>query len=160
MANFNVTIPGANITPLITPEQVNDYTVRYVIPFSLLVATGSAGSTDTVTVLLGNTPANWYVSGAYAWLSTIFAGTTGGLSLEVGTTASAAAFLPNTTVLSGGFISASTGPNTTAVVASSSGATTTAINAIFTNSVSGGMTGLTAGSVEILLSVHDLTQPY
>jgi hypothetical protein len=160
MANFPITLAGTYITPLVNPEQKNDYTIRFLIPYSVLVATGSSGSTDTVTVTLGNTPANWYVSGVYAYLNPVFAGTIGGLSIAVGTSGTPGAFLATTSVLSGSLIQPSTGVNTTAVPASSFGATSTVIQALFTVSTSGGISGLTSGSVEILISLNDLNAVY
>lgn len=161
MANFNVTLPGQFISPLVNTEQKNDYTVRYSIPFSYLaLQTQASGSTDTLTVTLGNTPVNWNVSGIYAYLNPVFAGTTGGLAMAVGVTGTVGAFLSSVSVLSGAFLQPATGPNTTATIASSQGATSTAIIATFTNSVSGSIPGVTSGNVEILISLNDLNLVY
>jgi hypothetical protein len=74
MANFNVTLAGQYITPLITPEQQNDFTQRYDIPYTVLTSTSSATSGDTVTVLLGTTPTAWVIAGCMGYLSGYFTG--------------------------------------------------------------------------------------
>ena len=70
MAAYTTTLAGQYISPLVLPEQQNDFTVRYVLPYTAMSVASSATSTDTLTVTLGTTTANWVCSGAYAFTST------------------------------------------------------------------------------------------
>lgn len=160
MAAYTYTLPGAYVSPLVLPEQRNDFTVRYSIPFSQITVASSATSTDTLTVTLGTTTANWVCSGAYGFLSPQVAGGIGGLAMSVGTTTTVSAFLASTAVTSSAatFLQPTTGLNTTNLPANSFGSSSVGIVAVFTASVSGTMSSYTAGNIEIFLAMSDPSQ--
>lgn len=162
MAAYTYTLPSNYVSPLILPEQRNDFTVRYNIPFSQITVASSATSTDTLTVTLGTTTTNWACSGAYAFLSPQVAGGIGGLAMSVGTTTTVSAFLASTAITSSAatFIQPTTGLNTTNLPANSYGSSSVGIVAVFTASVSGTMSAYTAGNIEIFLAMTDPSQTY
>lgn len=161
MANFPITINPARVSPLILNERDNGgSSVRYQILFSDIAVSGATGNADTVTMTLGNTPLQWVCSSAYAAISTTFTGTTS-LTMQVGTTSSAAAFLAATQLIATtGLIQPSTGVNTTASIANSTGVSSVVIQALFTNATGGSPSALTAGSAWLFLSITDLTAFY
>lgn len=159
MANFTITLPGQYISPLVNPEQKNDYNIRYQIPSSVVAVASATGNADTVTIILGTTPANWVCSGAYAYVATAFAGTTA-LSMTVGTTTVVSAFLASTSVLTNALIQPANGANTTNLPTSSTASASVTVEAIFTNATGGSPSALTAGLVEILVNMVDLNAVY
>lgn len=150
MANTNVTLAGARKSPLTDVERLLGFNTKYTIPYSD-VNTGTT-SADTVTVTLGATPAKWLVAGAMANVTTAYAGTTA-FSLSVGTTTNVTAFMTAVSVLTAGVIQPANGPYSVATPANSTGTATINLAAVFTNSVGGSPSALSAGSVDILLKV-------
>lgn len=158
MANFNVTLPKTRFTPLIMPERANGFTHKFSVLYSDIAVAAASGATDTITVTLGSgTPARFIVTQAMAVISTLFAGS-GGLGVSVGSSVTPTIFLPATSVLAGSVIQPTTGPNTIATPASGFGTTAIVPTAVFTNSVSGSPSTLTAGQLDIYLTILDLTQ--
>ena len=156
MANFPITIANTRISPLIQPERVNDYSIRYYIPFGDIALATSTGTTDTITVTLGTTPANWVVGAAYAYVSPAFAGVTSqAVTLTVGTTTTPNAFLASTSVTTAGVIQPANGIGTVNTPTASLGTTATTIQCVFTNATTGSFSALTTGAIEILLAVID-----
>lgn len=159
MANFPITITKGNASILPIPERTGGFDRMFRVNFADLVASGSTGSTDTVTVTLGTTPTPaWIITRALASINTAFAGTIGGLAVTVGVTGSVACVLPSTSVLSGAIITSTAGANAPATVSAAQGTTAVSIVAVFTASVSGGMNALTAGQIDIFVSLIDPTK--
>ena len=151
MANIAVTLARARATPLSNVEGgITESTIRYTIPYTDI--NQGPGATDTVTLTLGTTPASWMVTSARVWVQTAFAGT-GGFAINVGTAASASAFVASASVLTAGEIG---GVSTLATLANATGITAGTLQAVFTNSVSGSPSALTAGLLYIYLDVIDL----
>ena len=155
MADTAVTLSSTRFTPLTNPERHNGFTHKWTIRYSDMAF--GAGSTDTVTVTLGSTPSKWICTQAVAVLRTVFAGTTGGLSIKVGATDDDFA-LAAVSVLSGSVLQPSTGANTVAAPSGAFGASAQTLKAIFTNSTSGSPAGVTSGEIDIYLSLVDLTK--
>jgi len=155
MADTAITLASTYKSPLnlATDAQIG-YNTKFSIPYTL-VAASTTGSTDTVTFTLGLTPTNWYIDKAVAVVSTAFAGTTGGLAVIVGTTASTNAIIASTSVLTAATIpQASTVP----VLTNLKGTSATTLTAIFTNSVSGSPSGVTAGQLDIYMHIVDVNR--
>lgn len=164
MANFNVTLPGQYITPLVTPEQTNDFNVRYDIPFSVLQVVTSTTSGDTVTVLLGTTPTAWIAAGAMGYVAASFAGTSvTSISVAFGTTTNSTCFLASTNVCGvsqGLAITPTTGINSVATVANAQATSSVQMEAVVTIQGSGGANGISSGFLQLFVDIRDLTQPY
>jgi hypothetical protein len=156
MANFNITIPGARVSPLIQYESgIIGNAVRYLIYGSDIKVAAATGITDTITVLLGKTPKNFAIVGAFAYISQAFAGP-GGLTAQIGTLATPAAVLDVGSVLATGFKQPANGIYSLAI----SGTAPVEFYAVFTSAVSGGPAATTAGIIEIVLQILDLDQLY
>lgn len=157
MANTAVTLTKPRFTPLTNPERSAGFTHKWTILYSDIAF--GAGATDTVTVTLGaSSPTNWIVTQAFANITTVFAGTTGGLAVTAGTSGSVAAFLPSTSVLAAGVVQPTTGPNTVATPGSAFGQSVMVPTVVFTNSVSGSPAGVTSGQLDVFLSIIDRSQ--
>lgn len=155
MADTAVTLSPARFTPLTNPERHNGFTHKWTIR-AADIAFG-AGSTDTVTVTLGTTPAKWICTRAMAVLRTVFGGTTGGLAVKIGATDDDFA-IASVSVLSGSVLQPSTGANTVAAPSGAFGTSAQTLKAIFTNSTSGSPAGVTSGEMDIYLSLVDITE--
>jgi hypothetical protein len=163
MATVVTTLAGQYITPIITPEQLNDFSVRYNIPYTQIQVVSSTTSGDVCTLNLGTTPTNWIVPGAYGWVAAGFTGTSvTSLAVTVGTTTNVACFLASTAVsgnATGNVLQATNGINTTNVAASSTG--TTALQTIAQFTIQGaGFNSLTSGFLQLLIQYKDLTAIY
>lgn len=155
MADTAVTISPKKVYIESNPERVNGYTNRYNVLYSD-VAYGS-GSTDTVTMTIGTTPTLWVVKSAIVNVTTAFAGT-GALTISVGTTGTATAFIAATSVASAGLIQATGGAGAVNTPASSTSTSATTLKAVFTNATSGSPSALTAGALDIYLELIDLSR--
>lgn len=155
MADTAVTLSKTRFTPLTLPERALGYTHKWTILFSDMAL--GAGSTDTVTVTLGSTPAKFLCTQAVVNVTTAFAGTTGGLSVQVGATTADFA-IAAVSVLTAGIKQPATGANTVNTPAGAIGVAAQTLKAIFTNSVSGSPAGVTSGALDIYLSMADTTQ--
>ena len=154
MATYQVALSSTRITPLILPERSFGFTTRYYIPYSDIAVASATGNSDVIVVTLGTTPTNWMVQSAYAYVSTAFAGTTA-LTMTVGTTSTANAFLASTTVETAGTIIPTNGPYSVNSPSNAVGTAAVSLTATFTNATGGSPSALTAGAVEILLQVVD-----
>jgi hypothetical protein len=153
MANQNITISPTRVSPLILPESGSrGATVRYTVDFSDIKIAALAAATDTVTVLLGNTPTRWVGVAAFAVVAVPFAGP-GGLSVIVGTTANPACLIPGGNALAAGVIQPVTGVTTVANPGQATGIAAAPLQIVFTSSVSGGPAALTAGVYNLYLTI-------
>lgn len=153
MADTAVTIARSKISQLSLEEQARGFSHKFHVDYSD-VAFG-AGSSDTVTMTLGTTPATWYVDRALVNITTAFAGTTA-FTLIVGTTSTTNAFITSTSVLTAGLI----GSAVTSALTNAKGTAATGLTAIFTNATGGSPSALTAGALDIYLNIVDAgTQP-
>lgn len=161
MATYTTTLAGTYITPLITPEQLNDVSVRYNIPYTAINIASSTATADVVTLTLGTTPTNWVVPSAYTWITAGFtAASLTSLAMTVGTTTNVACFIASSNVsgaVTGNLVQATNGINTTNVAASSTGTASLAVVAQFTITGAAGFNSLTSGYVQVNLQYKDLT---
>ena len=150
MANTDVTLGDTRKTTLSNQERAQGYTHKYTIKYTDIAEVG--GSSDTVTVTLGNTPTDFVICRAAMKVTTAFAGT-GALAVEVGTDGDPNNFITSITVMTAGpTISAVGGAPVT--LAGTFAAAADALEALFTNSSSGSPSALTAGECDIYLAMH------
>ena len=133
MANTNVTLPNARKSVLSNQERAQGFTHKWKVLFTDIDE--GSGSSDTVTVALGDTPTDFVISKAMINVSTAMTGT-GALAVELGTDGAPNNFIESTSV-----------PGTCA-------AASDALQAKFTNSSSGSPSALTAGELDIYLAMH------
>lgn len=150
MANTTIAISGKNVSVLPLPERIGDFSIKYHVNFSD-VATGT-GSSDTVTLTLGSTPATWIIGAALGVITTAFAGTTA-FTVTVGTTTNVACLLPSQSTLTAGTITSTSGFNQVATVTQATGTAAIGLVAVFTNATGGSPSALTAGAMDLYLSV-------
>lgn len=156
MADFPITLSSVYKTPLNDIERINGYNTKFTIPYTLLSAqTTATGATDTVTITLGTTPAFFLIDRAIAVVSTAFAGT-GGLALIVGTSTTTNGLITTGSVLATGLLQPTTGANTVSTIAVGTSTSSKTLVCVFTNSVSGSPSAVTAGSVDILMNIRNL----
>ncbi len=152
MADTPLTISPLRVSINSNQGELGGFTNKYKVLYTD-IAYGS-GATDTVTVTLGALPARWVVDKAAVNITTAFAGTTA-LAIIVGTTTTTNNFIASTSVLTAAFVQPTTGMNTVATIAGSTGTATKNLVAIFTNSTSGSPSALSAGELDIYLSIRD-----
>ena len=152
MANTDVTLDDARKSLLSAQARAasgfpHKWTIQYTD-----IDEGS-GSSDTVTVSLGNTYADFVITKAMINVTTAFAGT-GGLTVQVGTDGDPNNFITAITVLTAGPTISAVGaaPRT---LAGSYAVAADALEALFTNSSSGSPSALTAGEMDIYLGMLD-----
>lgn len=150
MANTDVTL--GKVETLTNQERANGWTHKWTIAYTDVDE--GTGSTDTVTVALGNTPSNFIVAKVAANVTTAFAGT-GAFTMEVGTDGDPNNFLTSTSVMSAATIVAAAGA-APATLAGSHAQASDALEALFTNATSGSPSALTAGSVDIYMELLEL----
>jgi hypothetical protein len=155
MADTAITISDDRVSILSNQEILTGFTHKFKVLYSD-VALGT-GSTDTVTMNLGATPARFIVSQAAVNVTTAFAGTST-ITLQVGKTGTLNNFIADTSVKTIAFIQPSTGMNTLATIAGSTATTATNLVATFTNAGGGSPSALTAGELDIYLAVRDTTR--
>lgn len=153
MADTPLTISPTRVSPLSVDETgAFGYTDKFTIKFSD-IAYGT-GSTDTVTMTLGATPATWYVDKAAVNITTAFAGTTA-LTLVVGSTTTTNAFITSQSVLTAGTLGPASGLS---VLTSATATATKNLVAVFTNATGGSPSALTAGSLDIYIRLADASR--
>ena len=150
MANTDVTLPSARKSVLSNQERAQGFTHKYKILFTDIDE--GSGSSDTVTVALGNTPTDFVISKAMINVSTAMTGT-GALAAELGTDDDPNNFIESTSVTAVGPIIAAQGavPKT---LAGTFAAAADALQIKFTNSSSGSPSALTAGELDVYLAMH------
>ena len=150
MANTDVTLDNARKDVLSNQERAQGYTHKYTIKYTDIDEGG--GSTDTVTVSLGDTPTDFIISKAMLNVTTAFTGT-GAMTVQVGTDGDPNNFITAITVLTAGpTISAAGAAPVT--LAGTFAIAADALEALFTNSSSGSPSALTAGELDIYLAMH------
>jgi hypothetical protein len=150
MANTNLTISKTKVSNLPLPERTADFTTKFHVDYSD-INTGT-GSSDTVTLTLATTPATWIVASAMGVITTAFAGTTA-FTVTVGTTTNVACILPSQSTLTAGTITSTSGPNTVATTTQCTGTSAISLVAVFTNATGGSPSALTAGALDIYVSL-------
>lgn len=162
MANYAVTIPGANVSPLILPERsanAGDFAIRYQIPYTLLQSAGTSASADTITITLGTTPTNWLANGLLVDIPVAFAGSAAASSITatIGTTTTATAFASSFSLLAQGVYVPPNGTGSVATPSASNG--TSAVNmTMVVTCTCGFASSFTTGFMTILLGLFDPTQ--
>lgn len=149
MADTAITIARARVSPLSLDELAGfGFNTKFNVLYSDILY--GTGSTDTVTMTLGATPAGWYVDKAQVNVKTAFAGTTA-LTLAVGTTTSTTAFISAQDVKAQGQLEmASTVP----ILTNATATTSLSLVATFTNATGGSPSELTAGELDIYLRLQ------
>ena len=152
MANTAVTLPDARKSVLSNQERAQGFTHKFKVLYTDVDEGG--GSSDTVTVTLGNTPTDFIITKALVNVSTAYAGT-GAMAIEVGTDGDPNNFISSTTVLTAGPIIVGAGA-AVKTLAGSFAAASDVLSAVFTNSSSGSPSALSAGELDIYLAMHDV----
>ena len=150
MANTDVTLDNARKNVLSNQERAQGFTHKYTIKFTDIDE--GSGSSDTVTVTLGNTPTDFIITKAMVNVTTAMAGT-GALTIQVGTDGDPNNFITATSVAAVGPIISAVGA-APVTLAGTFAAAANAIEALFTNSSSGSPSALTAGELDIYLAMH------
>ena len=154
MANYSTTLTATYTSPLNDVERIKGFNKKFVIPYSFVANASATTATDTVTVTLGATPDQWLVDKAAAYISTAFAGSTGGITMNVGSTSSTSAFITAQSVKTIGALGmASTLPILTNATATAS----VNLVAVFTGATADSLSLVTAGSVTVLVNIDSLT---
>ena len=153
MADTAVTISGSRVTALSENEiAATGFNTKFKVLYTD-IAYGS-GATDTVTMTLGATPANWLIDKALVTIPTAFAGT-GAMTITVGTTTSTAALISSTSILTAATLNQ---VSTVPVLTNTAATATKNLVATFTNATSGSPSALTAGELNIYLNVQDVSK--
>mgnify|MGYP003654526623 FL=1 len=152
MANTAVTLPDARKSVLSNQERAQGFTHKFKVLYTDVDEGG--GSSDTVTVTLGNTPTDFIITKALVNVSTAYAGT-GAIAVEVGTDGDPNNFISSTSVLTAGPIIVGAGA-AVKTLAGSFAAASDVLSAVFTNSSSGSPSALSAGELDIYLAMHDV----
>jgi hypothetical protein len=153
MADTAITINDDRVSVLSNNERANGFTHKFKFKYTD-VALGT-GSSDTVTVTLGATPAKFLVNRAALHVTTAFAGTTA-LTCQVGTTTDPDNFIADVSVLTAGVKQPAAG-----LLATIAGSTATAavnLVATFTNATGGSPSALSAGEADFYLSIVDTSK--
>lgn len=151
MANTDVDLTS-KMEVLTNQERTNGFTHKWKIKYTDIDE--GSGATDTVTASLMASPVDFVVTKAAINVVTAFTGS-GGLAVEVGTDGDPNNFITSTSVLTAGPTITGAGATPT-TLAGSFAAASDAIEALFTNSVSGSPSALTAGEIDIYLGVLNL----
>jgi len=150
MANTDVTLGNTRKTILSNQERAQGYTHKWTIKYTDVDE--GTGSSDTVTVSMGNTPTDFLITKAMINVTTAFAGT-GALTVQIGTDGDPNNFITAITVMTAGpTISAAGAAPVT--LAGTFAIAVDALEALFTNSSSGSPSALTAGEMDIYLAMH------
>ena len=150
MANTDVTLGNSRKVVLSNQERAQGFTHKYTVKYTDIDE--GTGSSDTVTVTLGNTPTDFVITKALVNVTTAFAGT-GALAIEVGTDGDPNNYITATSILAVGPTIAGAGA-APVTLAGSFAAASDALEALFTNSSSGSPSALTAGEMDIYLAMH------
>ena len=150
MANTDVTLDYARKNVLSYQERAQGYTHKYTIKYTDIDE--GSGSSDTVTVSLGDTPTDFIISKAMLNVTTAFAGT-GALTVQIGTDGDPNNFITAITVMTAGPTISAVGAAPVTLVGTFAIASD-ALEALFTNSSSGSPSALTAGELDIYLAMH------
>ena len=150
MANTDVTLGSARKSTLSNQARAQGFTHKFKILYTDIDE--GSGSSDTVTVALGDTPTDFIVTKALINVTTAFAGT-GAMTVQVGTDGDPNNYITATSVLAAGPTIVGTGA-APVTLAGSFAAASDALEALFANSFSGSPSALTAGEMDIYLAMH------
>ena len=150
MANTDVTLGSARKSILSNQERAQGFTHKFKILYTDIDE--GSGSSDTVTVSLGDTPTDFVITKALLNVTTAFAGT-GAMTVQIGTDGDPDNFITAITVLTAGPTISALGAAPKTLVGSFAVASD-ALEALFTNSSSGAPEDLTAGEMDIYLAMH------
>ena len=150
MANTDVTLGSARKSTLSNQARAQGFTHKFKILYTDIDE--GSGSSDTVTVSLGDTPTDFIVTKALINVTTAFAGT-GAMTVQVGTDGDPNNYITATSILAVGPTIAGAGA-APVTLAGSFAAASDALEALFTNSSSGSPSALTAGEMDIYLAMH------
>ena len=150
MANTDVTLGSARKSTLSNQARAQGFTHKFKILFTDIDEGG--GSSDTVTVALGNTPTDFIITKALINVTTAFAGT-GAMTVQIGTDGDPNNYITATSILAVGPTIAGAGA-APVTLAGSFAAASDALEALFTNSSSGAPEDLSAGEMDIYLAMH------
>jgi hypothetical protein len=150
MANTDVTLGSARKSTLSNQARAQGFTHKFKILYTDIDE--GSGSSDTVTVSLGDTPTDFIVTKALINVTTAFAGT-GAMTVQVGTDGDPNNYITATSILAVGPTIAGAGA-APVTLAGSFAAASDALEALFTNSSSGAPENLTAGEMDIYLAIH------
>lgn len=151
MANTDVTLGSARKSTLSNQARAQGFTHKFKILYTDIDE--GSGSSDTVTVSLGDTPTDFIVTKALINVTTAFAGT-GAMTVQIGTDGDPNNYITATSILAVGPTIAGAGA-APVTLAGSFAAASDALEALFTNSSSGSPSALTAGEMDIYLAMHD-----
>lgn len=155
MANTDVTLGNNFIFPANNQEKLNGFTHSFAIGFAD-VAVG-AGSTDTVTVTLLTLPTKYLITKCIVDLTTFFAGSTGGFTIQVGTVTDPNNFIAATTVKTATAIINPAIGGAPLTLAGSSGVAGGVLEALFTSDTSGAPEDMTSGALMVHIGISDLS---
>ena len=150
MANTDVTLGDTRKTTLSNQERAQGYTHKWTIKYTDVDE--GTGSSDTVTVALGNTPTDFLITKAMINVTTAFAGTRA-LTAQIGTDGDSNNFITAITVMTAGPTLSAVGA-APVTLAGTFAIAADALEALFTNSSSGSPSALTAGEMDIYLAMH------
>ena len=150
MANTDVTLGNTRKTILSNQERAQGYTHKWTIKYTDVDE--GTGSSDTVTVSMGDTPTDFLITKAMINVTTAFAGT-GALTVQIGTDGDPNNFITAITVMTAGPTISAAGAAPVTLVGTFAIAVD-ALEALFTNSSSGSPSALTAGEMDIYLEMH------
>ena len=150
MANTDVTLGSARKSTLSNQARAQGFTHKFKILYTDIDE--GIGSSDTVTVALGDTPTDFIVTKALINVTTAFAGT-GAMTVQVGTDGDPNNYITATSILAVGPTIAGAGA-APVTLAGSFAAASDALEALFTNSSSGAPEDLSAGEMDIYLAMH------
>ena len=150
MANTDVTLGSARKSILSNQERAQGFTHKFKILYTDIDE--GSGSSDTVTVALGDTPTDFIVTKALINVTTAFAGT-GAMTVQIGTDGDPNNYITATSILAVGPTMAGAGA-APVTLAGSFAAASDALEALFTNSSSGAPEDLSAGEMDIYLAMH------
>ena len=152
MANTTITVNPNGTTPISVEEAAQTgFNTRFRILYSDLNTNTTSGSSDTVTVTLGPTPASYYIDKCLARVVTAFTGITA-MTVVVGTTSSTAAMISSTSVLT---VAALPQVSTVPILTNLTATASVGLVAVFTAAGTGGPAGLTAGEFKIYMNLKD-----
>ena len=161
MANYTPTYPkNVRLVPVPSAEQVWGFTHKARINYADIANASATANSDTITVTLGTTPANFIVDSCFANVVSAFnsnANATQTITATFGTSATANAFIAATSVKTAGPIIAGTGgPFSVANTTASMGVTANTLQVVFTNGAAGNPATLSNGALDVFVSLIDL----
>ena len=75
MATYSTTLTATYSSALNDIENIQGWNRKFVIPYTFVAQASATTATDVVTVVLGDTPANWVINRARAVVTTAFTST-------------------------------------------------------------------------------------